>query len=41
MNNFLERLNKLRFFIIWDGEKRAEFLKKKKILRGIGENCLF
>lgn len=36
-----QKINKIRFYIIWDGEKRAKFLQKKKILKHIGENCLF
>ncbi len=32
---------KIRFVSIIDGVKRAEWLKKKKILRGIGEGCLW
>lgn len=35
------KINKIIFYLIWDGEKRALFLKKKKILKGIGNNCLF
>ena len=32
---------KLRFILLSDGDKRAKFLKKKKILKGIGDNCIF
>ena len=32
---------KIHFFLIIDGDKRAEFLKKHNILKGIGEGCLF
>lgn len=35
------KMQKIHFYIIWDGEKRAKYLKKKKILKGIGDNCLF
>lgn len=39
--DILNKIHKLHFYIIWDGEKRAKYLKKKNILRGIGSNCLF
>ena len=32
---------KIRFVSIIDGVKRAEWLKKKNILKGIGEGCLW
>lgn len=35
------RIYKIRFYMIWDGEKRANYLKKKNILKGIGNNCMF
>ena len=35
------KVNKIKFYLIWDGEKRAQYLKKKNILRKIGENCMF
>lgn len=35
------KIQKIIFSLIWDGEKRASYLKKKRILRGIGENCMF
>lgn len=38
---FWKILKKLRFMMIVDGVKRAKWLKKNKILRGIGENCLW
>lgn len=41
MNKILEKIQKLHFFLIFDGERRANYLKKKKLLKGIGENCLF
>lgn len=41
MKKIKEKLIKIKFFLIWDGVKRAEFLKKHKILYSIGENCLF
>lgn len=41
LSKFKSRVNKIRFYIIWDGEKRAKFLKKNNILKNIGENCLF
>lgn len=36
-----EKIQKLHFYIIWDGVKRAKYLKKKNILKEIGDNCLF
>ena len=36
-----QKIQKLHFFVIWDGKDRAKYLKKKKILAGIGENCIF
>lgn len=41
MKRLIKKIQKIHFYIIWDGQKRAKYLKKKKILRGIGENCLF
>lgn len=41
MNRIFEKLQKIHFFLIMDGIKRAKYLKKKNILKGIGENCLF
>ena len=41
MNEILEKIQKFHFFLIMDGVKRAKYLKKKNILRGIGKNCLF
>ena len=35
------KIQKLRFMIIWDGRDRAKYLKKKKILADIGDNCIF
>lgn len=40
-DKIINRIYKVYFYLIWDGEKRANFLKKKNILRGIGDNCLF
>lgn len=37
----LTKSQKIHFYLIWDGEKRAKYLKKKNILKGLGENCLF
>lgn len=34
-------INKIHFILLSDGGKRARFLKKKNILGGIGENCIF
>lgn len=41
MNKVISKIQKVHFFLIFDGVKRAEYLKKKKILKGIGDNCLF
>ncbi len=41
MKRIKEKLIKIKFFLIWDGVKRAQFLKKHKILYSMGENCLF
>lgn len=41
MFNKKSKINKILFYIIWDGEKRANFLKKHHILYNIGENCLY
>lgn len=41
IKRLLRFFKKIRFFLIIDGEKRAEFLKKNKLLRGIGDNCLY
>lgn len=41
INKLVTKQQKIHFYLIWDGEKRAKYLKKKNILHGIGENCLF
>lgn len=41
MKKFVNKIVKIHFYIIWDGQKRARYLKKKNILKGIGNNCLF
>lgn len=35
------KIQKIRFITFWDGNQRADYLKKHNILAGIGENCLF
>ena len=35
------KIQKIHFALIWDGRKRAKYLKKNKILDNIGENCIF
>lgn len=32
---------KIRFYLIIDGNKRAQYIKKQNLLKGIGENCLW
>ncbi len=39
--NIKMKMYKIHFYIIWDGVKRAKYLKKKRILQDIGDNCLF
>lgn len=34
-------LKKIRFFLMKNGVKRAEYLKKNNILKSMGENCLY
>lgn len=34
-------IHKIRFAMIVDGCKRAEYLRKHHLLNGIGENCMF
>lgn len=35
------KIQKIHFTLIWDGKNRAKYLKKKNILAGIGNNCIF
>ena len=39
--NLKTKFQKIHFTIIWDGKRRAKYLKKNNILAEIGENCLF
>lgn len=41
MKKLLNKIEKIHFYLIWDGQKRAKYLKSKKILKGIGKNCMF
>lgn len=39
--NLKNKYQKIKFYLIWDGQKRAEYLRKNKILKEIGKDCLF
>ena len=41
LSNFIEKIHKIRFICIWDGVKRAQYLKKHNILAEMGNNCLY
>lgn len=34
-------INKIRFSLIIDGNKRAEYIKKQNVLKGLGNNCMW
>lgn len=41
MNRIKLLINKIRFYLIIDGNKRAEYIKKLNVLKGIGNNCMW